>query len=359
MAEDAPQWLQEAFAAQSRQLAELAAQQASSMATLANRISQIEERPTTQDENLQIPTYTPAPTPELADIVRRPKPRLPNPDKFDGKDKALYPQFEGLLRAKLQIDGPAIGGEYEQVWYVFGRLSDEAAGRIYPWISFAQAAGKLTVVELLNQMKIAFSDPRQRQKALGQLNRTKQGTRSLSEFLNEFNRLILEAEGWGWDDVIKKGYLKAAISIKLMTAMVGIKEEESYDDYCSQLRMTNDQLAEIAEISSRRTNWEKKGSEPREQTTPTTLTTQDKMDWEPAAPNVVAARTREPRWAEPSEIERRRKEGLCLRCGRGGHMVRDCRTKLETPKTVRVAVTKTTPKKDEETPSDSSESGKE
>jgi hypothetical protein len=45
--------------------------------------------------------------------------------------------------------------------------------------------------------------------------------------------LILEVEGWGWSDVIKKGYLKAALSTKLITATVGIEEKESYDDYCS------------------------------------------------------------------------------------------------------------------------------
>jgi len=110
------------------------------MATLVSRISQVEERPQVRTETLYPPTpdfTTPSPTPGLADYVRKPKPCLPNPDKFDGKDKALYPQFEGSLRAKLRIDGPAIGGENEQVWYAFGRLADEAAGRIYPWISYA------------------------------------------------------------------------------------------------------------------------------------------------------------------------------------------------------------------------------
>src|SRR5450756_672388 len=104
-------------------------------------------------------------------------------------------------------------------------------------------------------MDIMFRDPRKRQKALGELNHIRQKLRSFGEFLSDFNRLILEAEGWGWQDEIKKAYLKAAISTELMEGLVGTKEEESYDDYCSQLRMTSDQLVEVKDMKSRRPNW--------------------------------------------------------------------------------------------------------
>ena len=180
----------------------------------------------------------------------RSRPSLPHPDRFDGKDLSLYPQFEGLLQAKLHIDAASIGGETEQVWYAYGRLSGEAAGRIYPWVMHAQNTATLSVQALFTQMRLAFSDPRQHQKALSQLNRTKQRSQPFSEFLNDFNRLILEAEGWGWEDKIKKGYLKAALSTKLLTATIGIEEKESYEGYCSQLRKISDQLAEIAELTA-------------------------------------------------------------------------------------------------------------
>lgn len=371
MSEEAPQWLRDAFTTQSHQIAELAAQQANSMATLASRLSDVEDRTIDSTEHLGVQNHTPARSDissNLTNFIRRPKPSLPNPDKFDGKDLALYPQFEGILRAKLEIDGQSIGGEKEQVWYGFGRLSGDAAGRIYPWISYAQEVGKFTVEGLLDQMKVAFRDPRQRQKALGQLNRTKQGSQVLNDFLNDFNRLILEAEGWGWDEVIKKGYLKAAISTKLVTGMVGTKEEESYDDYCSQLRMISDQQAEVAELMARRNRWNVRSTtnaaRPQAQA--------DTMDWE-LTTSIAAARTREPRWATPDEIERRKQEGLCLRCGQTGHMVRDCRTKLPAQKKeVRAAATKSSKTKgirakktqpvaieEEEMTTDSNESGKE
>ena len=40
--------------------------------------------------------------------------------------------------------------------------------------------------------------------------------------------------------MIKKGYLKAAISTKLMTIAIGIEEKELYEDYYSQLQQIND-----------------------------------------------------------------------------------------------------------------------
>ena len=61
--------------------------------------------------------------------VKRPRHEMDD-EKFDGIDLSLYPQFEGLLYAKLEIDSEAIGNEKEKVWYGFSRLNEGAAGRI-------------------------------------------------------------------------------------------------------------------------------------------------------------------------------------------------------------------------------------
>jgi hypothetical protein len=213
--------------------------------------------------------------------------------------------------------------------------------------------GCLTVEGFFSQTRLAFSDPRLRQKALSELNRTKQRSRPFNEFINEFNRLILEAEGWSWDDPIKKGYLKAAISLKLLQSTVGLQEDESYEGYCSQLRMVSDQLVEIQEISSRRTAWKKD-----KPTLPQHEPGSEAMDWEPST-GIAAARTKkkEPRWASPEETNRRREEGLCLRCGKEGHIVRHCKAILKTTKKrdVNVAATERVAVRD----SDSENSGKE
>jgi 5-methylcytosine-specific restriction endonuclease McrA len=47
------------------------------------------------------------------------------------------------------------------------------------------------------------------------------------------------------------------------------------------------------------------------------------MDWQPTQVNALRTKERE-YWGSPEEIAQRRKEGLCLRCGRKGHLVRGC-----------------------------------
>jgi hypothetical protein len=331
-----PQWLQAAFEEQARQSAEmanqytrqvreLAAQNAEAVAMLANRIDAYEGQAQTQSGPTEDPTPSPLLPASLDPTVRRPRPSLPDPDKFDGKNLALYPQFESMLKAKLEIDCRTIGGENEQVWYAFGRLSGEAAGRIHPWMVHAQRTSTLAIDGFLKQIRLAFSDPRASQKALEQINRTKQGLRPFNDFLNEFNRLILEAEGWSWDDKMKKAYLRAAISYKLKDRTIGMNEESSYEEYCSQLRMISDQLADLKNGSNHRSPWGKARSP-----SPPKGPNPDAMDWEPSTA-VAATRTKrkEPRWAPPEEINRRYEENLCLRCGKEGHIVRHCKTVLK------------------------------
>jgi hypothetical protein len=99
--------------------------------------------------------------------VKRPRHKMDDPEKFDGTDLSLYPQFEGLLYAKLEIDSEAIGNEKEKVWYGFSRLKEGAAGRIYPWIdTYKNKPAVFTVSNFFSQMQLAFKDSTLREKAL-------------------------------------------------------------------------------------------------------------------------------------------------------------------------------------------------
>ena len=89
-------------------------------------------------------------------------------------------------------------------------------------------------------MDTAFLDPRAKEKALTALNCTKQGKLSTNDFLGKFDQLLLEAGGWNWDDSIRKGYLKDALSTRMLTALVGTEEKPTYDEYCQQIRRTAD-----------------------------------------------------------------------------------------------------------------------
>jgi hypothetical protein len=89
--------------------------------------------------------------------VKRPRSKMNDPEKFDGTNLILYPQFEGLLYAKLEIDSGVIGNEKEKVWY---GLKGGAVGRIYPWIViYMNKPSIFTVSNFFRQMQLAFKRP--------------------------------------------------------------------------------------------------------------------------------------------------------------------------------------------------------
>jgi hypothetical protein len=55
---------------------------------------------------------------------------------------------------------------------------------------------------------------------IAKLNTLRQGRRSFQELLTEFDRLLLEAGGYGWVDTVKKGYLRAAINNELRERLI-------------------------------------------------------------------------------------------------------------------------------------------
>lgn len=258
---------------------------------------------------------------------KRPRHTQPHPDKFTNTDNSQYPQFRSLLEAKLRIDAKAIGNEEERVWYGFGRLTDIAAGRIHPWIQYAQGTPEFTVEGLLNQMDQAFADPQKRAKALDKINRIRQGNRDFRTFLQEFEQTLLEARGWGWADEVKKGYLKAGLNRELCDRLVTQVEPDLYTEFTTQLRTISDKLQQIKSWDDRRTRNRVNNSYDSHNTQLAT----DSMDWEPTRTTSAAATGRlyqsqqkRARWVEQAEIGQRMSNGSCLRCGRQGHLVRGC-----------------------------------
>ena len=62
---------------------------------------------------------------------RRPKPNLPNPEKFNGKIYKFDIWFL-VIRAKLRINGPAIGNSTAQFYYIYGNLENNIQIIILP-----------------------------------------------------------------------------------------------------------------------------------------------------------------------------------------------------------------------------------
>lgn len=289
--------------------------------------------------------------------ARKPKHTVPHPEKFTGEDEATYPIFRGLLQAKLRTDGDAIGGEFERVWYAFGRLTGIASKRIFPWLQHMQSSADFTVERLFDQMDLAFLDVQKQAKAVARINIIKQHSRTFRDFLQEFDQTLMEANGWSWQDSIKKGLLKAAVTDEVRRELVGRDEPVTYSAYVAQLRKITDDLEDWKE------GQKVKGRPKAQYTAPQDQASDSQMDWEPTqtvpAASVKTTQQGKPRakWVNQQELDRRKDAKECLRCGAKDHFIRQCSlgparrpeatitTAAAKKQKVRIATTKTKSKK--------------
>jgi hypothetical protein len=255
---------------------------------------------------------------------RKPKHTVPHPEKFTGEDEAVYPIFRGLLQAKLQTDGDAIGGEFEKVWYAFGRLTETASKRIFPWLQHMQSSADFTVDRLFDQMDLAFLDVQKQAKAVAKINIIKQRNRTFRDFLQEFDQTLMEANGWSWQDPIKKGLLKAAITDEVRRELVGRDEPATYSAYVAQLRKITDDLEDWKEGQKFKGRLRAQHTDPQDQAS------NGQMDWEPTQTvSAASAKTTQQgkpkaKWVSQQELDRRREANECLRCGSNDHFIRQC-----------------------------------
>lgn len=251
------------------------------------------------------------------------KHKLGKVQPYDGSDRSLFPQFRTKLEMKLEIDGPIIGSAYDQLWFAFGCLEGAAAARLHPWMVVTKDTASFTKDGFFAQLESAFGDPRLVEKAVEELHRTRQGKTEFRTFLAQFEQKLLEARGFGWEDVVKKGLLRRALSREMMDRMVVVEESSSYDGYCAQLRGVADRLEEV-----NRTAWHRPRTNLRG---PHTSLSADSMDWQtgPVASSrrrTTGERKEKPLLVSKEEVNKRREMNLCLKCGSPGHYARECRT---------------------------------
>ena len=262
----------------------------------------------------------------------RPRPILPDPDTFDGSDRALYPEFRSKLDAKLTLDQAALGSHCEMLWYAYYRLSGAAAGQILPWMKiYAKLDESITKKQIdafFDHLDFTFLDKSLQEKALQRLNTIRQGKRSFQELLAEFQRLLMEAGGHAWDDAVKIGFLNEAMNWEMKDRMVSVKADKEFEPYCRQLQEVANKLDEVQQLANTRKTASVKRPTPtfylNSASQSPTATTPDMMDWEPSTRRNKNTQQRRAKWIDDKEYQQRRSKGVCLRCGSAAHQIRTC-----------------------------------
>ena len=123
----------------------------------------------------------------------RPKACLPDPEKFTGQAHK-FDTWLPSIRAKLQVDGKAIGDATAQFYYVYLNLDSHVQAMVLPQLSQANETSH-DYNTILDQLIRVYDNPNKVQEAEDKLYALKQGTNSLHTYIAKFKRILYKARG--------------------------------------------------------------------------------------------------------------------------------------------------------------------
>jgi hypothetical protein len=131
----------------------------------------------------------------------KPKASLLDPEKFNGQAHK-FDTWLPSIKAKLQVDGEAIGDAIAQFYYVYLNLESHVQAIVLPQLSQVNKTSH-NYTTILDQLTRVYDNPNKVQEAEDKLYALKQGTDSLHAYMAKFERVLYEACGQDWPDVNK------------------------------------------------------------------------------------------------------------------------------------------------------------
>jgi hypothetical protein len=232
-----------------------------------------------------------------------------------------------LIKAKLRIDGDAIGNDEAQFFYVYGNLDSKIQAMVLPQLSEAEDNETWDFHTILDQIERVYDDPNKKDSAASHLQTIRQNTDTVSVYLSKFERLLHEAGAGSWPDASKIAILRNGASDKLKAKLnVQLELPTRYDSFVKALHklggnhpgfQPSSQTTSASSTMPTPRYGPIRASTPQPGNDPMALSA---MDTGHEAINCVQFA----KSASPAERERRRVNQLCVRCGKPGHWVSDC-----------------------------------
>ena len=243
----------------------------------------------------------------------RPKPSLPDPEKFNGQPYK-FDTWLPSIKAKLHVDGEAIGEAVAQFYYVYLNLESHVQAMVLPQLATAEEKRIWDHDTILQQLKRVYDNPNKVQEAEDKLFALKQGTDSVPTYIAKFERVLYEAKGQDWPDVNKISTFRNGLGSTIRNRLAQqLNLPRKYPDF----------IKVVQQLAARSHAPNPSGNGPNPQGDP--------MDTSVGAViSAITAGSPSPtpshcaRSISPARREQYRAEGRCVRCGSHDHWVRSC-----------------------------------
>ena len=91
-------------------------------------------------------------------LSSRPRQQLPEPSRFDGKPHH-FRTWLPMIRAKIRVDGEAMGDTIARFYYVYGNLETNVQAMVLPQLADAETQGVWEYNTILDQLARVFKNP--------------------------------------------------------------------------------------------------------------------------------------------------------------------------------------------------------
>jgi hypothetical protein len=264
---------------------------------------------------------TPLPESPRSEPIRRPRPRLPDPPTFKGS-RGDWPVWRMAIENKLLVDSEAIGDDRACLLYVYSRLEGNASKNTVAFMQHRRQDG--SPHDLILYLDNIYGDPNLKKRATQRLREMKQGTKqSFAKFLPKFEKEFADSGAMTWPEDAKISILTGSLNLTMRTALAYRDAPGTFADLILLLRRIDTDFDLLATEVKRQTSgdegWPNRSRSPAA----------DQMDWTPTTKanrtrSSEEGRSRRAKWVEKDEMDRRREEGLCFRCGRENCQVSTC-----------------------------------
>ena len=287
----------------------------------------------------------------LRSSQQRPKPALPDPEKFGGISQK-FDTWLPSIKAKLRVDHAAIGDPIAQFYYVYLNLESHVQAMVLPQLAQAEESERWDYNTILQQLARVFDNPNKVREAEDRLLQLRQGTDSIPVFIAKFERVLYEARGQDWPDINKISIFRNGLSPPLRSRLhQQLSLPSTYTDFVRIVQQlatrsgislippshsyghTHDPIeigafGEGCRINAFGTTCQTSDSVPSRTGSPRRSRSRSRRRRRSPSPPIAPSKPRSSslraRSISPTLRGQYRLQGRCVRCGDYEHWVQDC-----------------------------------